>query len=113
MSGRYRPRMAQHDSNSFSLPPIWSAARPPRSEVEALQAKVNQLEQQIKDYESLLSELPDLFERKFQQRLEPLLERYRLLAQSQQLMDAPSESKAIPLPLRADVPFQDVHDQAA
>jgi hypothetical protein len=60
---------------------------------------VNELEQQVRDYETLLSELPDLFERKFQQRLEPLLERYRLLAQAQQLMAAPQEAEIVPLPL--------------
>ena len=42
------------------------------------------------DYEVLLEELPDLFERKFQQRLEPLLERYRLLARAQQLLESPA-----------------------
>ncbi|MDP6171003.1 MAG: hypothetical protein QF702_02455, partial [Prochlorococcaceae cyanobacterium ETNP2_MAG_10] len=35
------------------------------------------------EYETLLKELPDLFERKFQQRLLPLLERYRLLTHAQ------------------------------
>jgi hypothetical protein len=60
---------------------------------------VNELEKQISDYETLLSELPDLFERKFQQRLEPLLERYRLLAQAQHLMAAPPEAEIVPLPL--------------
>ena len=63
---------------------------------------MNELEQQVRDYETLISELPDLFERKFQQRLEPLLERYRLLAQAQQLMAAPPETEIVPLPLRAD-----------
>ena len=63
---------------------------------------MNELEQQVRDYETLLSELPDLFERKFQQRLEPLLERYRLLAQAQQLMAAPPEAEIVPLALRTD-----------
>ena len=63
---------------------------------------MHELEEQVSDYEALLSELPDLFERKFQQRLEPLLERYRLLAQAQQLMAAPPEAEIVPLPLRAD-----------
>lgn len=57
--------------------------------VSALKQRVADLEQTIKDYETLLEELPDLFERKFQQRLEPLLERYRLLAKAQHLLDAP------------------------
>ena len=63
---------------------------------------MNELEQQVRDYETLLSELPDLFERKFQQRLEPLLERYRLLAQAQHLMAAPPKAEIVPLALRTD-----------
>ena len=57
--------------------------------VSALKQRVADLEQTVKEYETLLEELPDLFERKFQQRLEPLLERYRLLARAQHLLDAP------------------------
>ena len=94
--------MANHDSDYCSPPPVWKAARPPSGDLDALRARVSELEQQVRDYEALLSELPDLFERKFQQRLEPLLERYRLLAQAQQLMAAPPEAEIVPLPLRAD-----------
>ena len=94
--------MAHQDSNYCSPPPVWKAARPPSGDVEALQARVHELEEQVRDYESLLSELPDLFERKFQQRLEPLLERYRLLAQAQHLMAAPPEAEIVPLALRTD-----------
>ena len=61
---------------------------------------------QVRDNESLLNELPDLFERKFQHRLEPLLERYRLLAQAQQLNTASPEAEVVPLPLRADLQGQ-------
>ena len=35
-------------------------------------------------YDALLNELPDLFERKFQERLAPILERYQLLSEQQQ-----------------------------
>ncbi len=91
--------MVHQDSSYCSPPPAWKAARPPSADVEALRTKVMELEQQIRDYETLIGELPDLFERKFQQRLEPLLERYRLLAQAQQLRAAPTESESIPLPL--------------
>ena len=94
--------MANQDSNYCSPPPIWRAARPPSGDLESLKARVHELEEQVRDYEALLSELPDLFERKFQQRLEPLLERYRLLAQAQQLRAAPPEAEIVPLPLRAD-----------
>ena len=94
--------MANQDSNYCSPPPVWKAARPPSGDLEALKARVHELEEQVRDYEALLSELPDLFERKFQQRLEPLLERYRLLAQAKQLRAAPPEAEIVPLPLRAD-----------
>ncbi len=94
--------MANHDSDYCSPPPVWKAARPPSGDLDALRARVSELEQQVRDYEALLSELPDLFERKFQQRLEPLLERYRLLAQAQQLMAAPPEAEIVPLPLRSN-----------
>ena len=46
-----------------------------------LRQRNRELEEQVRCYEDLLNELPELFERKFQQRLEPLLERYRLLAE--------------------------------
>ena len=94
--------MADQDSNYCSPPPVWKAARPPSGDLEALKARVHELEEQVRDYEELLSELPDLFERKFQQRLEPLLERYRLLAQAQHLMAAPPEAEIVPLALRTD-----------
>ena len=94
--------MADQDSSYCPPPPVWKAARPPSSDLEALKARVHELEEQVRDYEALLSELPDLFERKFQQRLEPLLERYRLLAQAQQLMAAPPEAEIVPLPLRSN-----------
>ena len=59
-------------------------------ESDALRARIAELEQMIEGYESLLSELPELFERKFQQRLEPLMERYRLLARAQQMLGEPA-----------------------
>ena len=62
-----------------------------QAELMRLRARVEELEASVADYESLLSELPDLFERKFQQRLEPLLERYRLLAQAQALLEPAHE----------------------
>ena len=61
----------------------------PRStDHQLLQRRIDELEEQIKAYEQLLDELPELFERKFQQRLEPLMERYQLLAQQ---LEAPSD----------------------
>ena len=44
-------------------------------------SKIAKLGEEIKAYEDLLTELPDVFERRFQQRLEPLMERYQLLAE--------------------------------
>ena len=60
------------------------SATPPEN--HALRARIDELETIVHDYEVLLEALPDLFERKFQQRLEPLMERYRLLARAQQLL---------------------------
>ena len=46
---------------------------------EQLRRRIEVLEDQISTYERLLEDLPDLFERKFQQRLDLLMSRYRLL----------------------------------
>ena len=73
-------------------------------ENDALRARIGELEQAVESYESLLSELPELFERKFQQRLEPLMERYRLLARAQQMLDEP----ALPLIEEPSEPLTDI-----
>ena len=75
--------------------PVWNPSpegvqRDRALENDALRARIGELEQTVESYESLLSELPELFERKFQQRLEPLMERYRLLARAQQMLDEPA-----------------------
>ena len=73
-----------------------------------MRARINELERIVHDYEVLLEALPDVFERKFQQRLEPLMERYRLLARAQQLLgesdmpqieqrERPPSDKSLPL----------------
>jgi len=59
-------------------------------DIDVLRARIEELEQIVESYESLLSDLPELFERKFQQRLEPLMERYRLLARAQQILGEPA-----------------------
>ena len=46
-----------------------------------LKKRISELEAEIKAYNELLAELPDVFERRLQQRLEPLMERYQLLAE--------------------------------
>ena len=48
--------------------------------IRLLKSRISELEGEIKAYNELLAELPDVFERRFQQRLEPLMERYQLLA---------------------------------
>ena len=61
--------------------PWWSGHSSRSDDRDQLLRRIEALEGQISVYESLLEDLPNLFERKFQQRLEPLLERYRLLEQ--------------------------------
>ena len=61
--------------------PDWMKESNQGCDVEGLKSRIEDLEDQVRSYEALLEDLPDLFERKFQQRLEPLLERYRLLAE--------------------------------
>ena len=77
------------DANQHQVPtPRWMPQAPRSTEHQLLQRRIDELEDQIKAYELLLDELPELFERKFQQRLEPLMERYQLLAQQ---LEAPSD----------------------
>ena len=82
MDGRYRPSMDPFNRYHKAPVPEWSQQHEPGAEEqEHLIRRISELEQQIETYESLLNELPEMFERKFQQRLEPFLERYRLLAE--------------------------------
>ena len=108
--------MQPQDAGHQAPLPLWNA--PPREpfadnsgqelENDALRARIDELERIVADYESLLSELPELFERKFQQRLDPLMERYRLLARAQQMLGEPAlpliEEPANPLK-DAAIPF--------
>ena len=89
--------------------PVWNPSpegvqRDRALENDALRARIGELEQTVESYESLLSELPELFERKFQQRLAPLMERYRLLARAQQMLDEP----ALPLIEEPSEPLTDI-----
>ena len=54
-------------------------AEPPS--LEATQRELESARQQLADLQALLDELPGIFERKFEQRLQPFLERQRLLAE--------------------------------
>ena len=89
--------MQPQDADHQAPLPLWSP-RPEEAqadpgdelEVDALRARIDELESVVADYEALLNELPELFERKFQQRLDPLMERYRLLARAQQLLGEPA-----------------------
>ena len=91
--------MQPQDADHQAPLPLWSP-RPEEAqadpgdelEVDALRARIDELESVVADYEALLNELPELFERKFQQRLDPLMERYRLLARAQQLLGEPALS---------------------
>ena len=102
-----QPQEADHQAPL----PLWNtslevvqADREDEHETDALRARIAELEQIIEGYESLLSELPELFERKFQQRLEPLMERYRLLARAQQMLGEP----ALPLIEEPSQPLSDI-----
>ncbi|KZR68914.1 hypothetical protein PMIT1313_02539 [Prochlorococcus marinus str. MIT 1313] len=55
----------------------------PYDKQDLLKSQIKDLKEQVQEYEALLKELPDIFERKFQQRLIPLLERYRLITHTQ------------------------------
>ena len=43
--------------------------------IRLLKKRIAELEAEIEAYNKLLAELPEVFERRFQQRLEPLMER--------------------------------------
>ena len=69
--------------------------------LEATERRLNEARLQIAELEELLEELPVIFERKFQQRLQPVLERQQLLQannadlqrQLRQLAAAPDDSR--------------------
>ena len=56
--------------------PVWNERHGDAEVIRLLKQRISELEA----YNELLAELPDVFERRFQQRLEPLMERYQLLA---------------------------------
>ena len=61
----------------------WLEPPNPTKNDKFLEQRIEELEQQVSAYDALLNELPDLFERKFRDRLAPILERYQLLSEQQ------------------------------
>ncbi|MEC8732516.1 MAG: hypothetical protein VXX51_04605, partial [Cyanobacteriota bacterium] len=61
--------------------PVWNERHGDAEVIRLLKQRISELEGEIEAYNELLAELPDVFERRFQQRLEPLMERYQLLAE--------------------------------
>ena len=63
--------------------PQWLEPPTSTNQDKFLDQRIEELEQQVAANDALLNELPDLFERKFQERLAPILERYQLLSEQQ------------------------------
>ena len=63
-----------------STEPVWNERHSDAEVIRLLKQRISELEGEIETYNKLLAELPDVFERRFQQRLEPLMDRYQLLA---------------------------------
>ena len=70
-------------SESQAAEQQWLEPASPTNHDKFLEQRIEELEQQVAAYDALLNELPDLFERKFQERLAPILERYKLLSEQQ------------------------------
>ena len=70
---------SKHDQ-SQPTEPVWNERHGDAEVIRLLKQRISDLEGEIKAYNELLAELPEVFERRFQQRLEPLMERYQLLA---------------------------------
>ena len=70
-------------SESQAAEQQWLDPASPTNHDKFLEQRIEELEQQVAAYDALLNELPDLFERKFQERLAPILERYQLLSEQQ------------------------------
>ena len=71
---------SKHDQPQ-SIVPVWNERHGDAEVIRLLKQRISELESEIEAYNELLAELPDVFERRFQQRLEPLMERYQLLAE--------------------------------
>ena len=69
---------SKHDQPQPTVP-VWNERHSDAEVIRLLKQRISELEGEIESYNELLAELPDVFERRFQQRLEPLMERYQLL----------------------------------
>ena len=67
---------SKHDQHQ-PTEPVWNERHGDAEVIRLVKQRISELEA----YNELLAELPDVFERRFQQRLEPLMERYQLLAE--------------------------------
>ena len=70
----------RHDQTQLT-DPVWNQRHGDAEVIRLLKSRIKELEAELAAYDDLLAELPDVFERRFQQRLEPLMERYQLLAE--------------------------------
>ena len=86
------PQAHKHQSSE----PIWNERHGDVEVIRLLKSRIVELEAEIKAYEDLLADLPGVFERRFQQRLEPLMERYRLLAEQVDQQQADRPKAALP-----------------
>jgi hypothetical protein len=59
-------------SESQAAEQQWLEPASPTNHDKFLEQRIEELEQQVAAYDALLNELPDLFERKFQERLAPI-----------------------------------------
>ena len=60
---------------------VWNDHHGDAEVIRVLKTRIIELEDEISAYNDLLAELPVVFERRYQERLEPLIERYQLLAE--------------------------------
>ena len=79
-------------SESQAAEQQWLVPASPTNHDKFLEQRIEELEKQVAAYDALLNELPDLFERKFQERLAPILERYQLLSEQQQKNGAAADT---------------------
>ena len=81
VGGRYRPPMDSKHDQPQPTEPVWNERHGDAEVIRLLKKRISELEGEIKACNELLAELPEVFERRFQQRLEPFMERYQLLAE--------------------------------